>query len=318
MKIDMKPKAILRSCLPFTGFALVAMASSHAAVTQTNVQTAGNFWNAAAAWGGTAPFSTEDYITNPTATGAFSPTTIGLGADVAVTSRIRSNGTTFGGNSLTVVSGTEVLNGAIGTNTVNVTLNGGILRSTTNTTYAGSLNIASNGGYIGLGGSAGGGGNTFTVGSALTGSGILNLRSTDNAAWNPTILFNGDLSAFTGTFQIGGGGGLQGNSPPDFTTIGGVIVSFSGDHDISLASIVWGDVITTDYLNLGGDVTVGSFQFGSEFLDPGQYDVDFLNANFGNGSQFLGAGTLTIVPETSTILLGGLGSLLLLRRRKVM
>ncbi|WP_265594228.1 hypothetical protein [Haloferula sp. BvORR071] len=296
----MRRKALLSSLLPLAGFILISLVPNQAAtILQTNSQNStGDNWNATAAWGGTAPIGTNDYVTNAAATGAFAATATGLGS--TVTSRVRNTATTpFGGNSLTIVSSTELLLRGNGTTSSgNIIVNGGTVRSVFSSALTGNLSTITTG-IVGLGGT-----NTLTINSALTGSGTFFLRSSDGT---PTIRFGGDLSGFTGTLQIGGGGAAPG------------VVTLDFDQNYTLlASIVMGTAGTLDVLNLDQAITVNSFQFGATILAPHQYTVAELNALPGVvGSQFTGNGTLTVVPEPSALLLGGLSSFLLIRRRRV-
>ncbi len=204
----------------------------------------------------------------------------GFGANF--TSRIRDTGSVFGGDSLTVPAGCEVLQkgGATSTSTVNMIFTGGIFAygnagpATVN--LAGSLAVSTSG-VLGMGGT-----NTLNVASTLTGSGTLSLRSSDAA---PFINFTGTDTGFTGTFQIGGG------------TSGGttnyVTVAFTTTLNTA-ASITMGTVGTTkDVLKLGSALSVNTFQFGATTLAAGTYTVTQLNGLVGNGSQFTGTGSLT-------------------------
>ncbi len=289
--------AFSKPLLAFGGFILTALPASRAAtIVQTNSQNAStDSWNAAAPWGGAAPVSGNDYVSNPTAAGAFTATATGLG--VSVTSRVRNTGATvFGGNTLTIVAGTELLLRSTGgpTNTANLILDDGTVRVVGGTTLAGSI-VVSDTGIVGLGGT-----NTLALTSALLGAGTLELRASDGS---PTIRLSGDLSGFTGTLQIGGG------------DLGHVVVDFDQDYNL-LAGLVMGTFSTQDVLNLDQAITVNSFEFGSTFLAPATYSASDLNTAFGSGAQFTGSGTLTVIPEPSSALLGILGSFFFFRRRR--
>jgi hypothetical protein len=122
------------------------------------------------------------------------------------------------------------------------------------------------------------------------------------------LLFGGDLSGYTGTFDIGGGGTSVNNT---------LTLSFSQAYTLPSLSILMGDYSTPDVLALDYDLTVGSFAFGGTSLGGGIYTADDLNALFGTGSQFAGIGSLTVVPEPGSVTLFSLagGILLLLGRR---
>ncbi len=298
----MIPRIFRRTFLHAPGLSLISLAISRAAVIQTNSQnnTSDN-WYHTGAWGGSAPTSGNDYVTNASATGAFPATPTGLGT--SVTSRIRNDDTsTFAGDSLKIVTGTELLVRTAGTtHTGNIIVENATVRSVHSTTLAGTLTTTTSG-IIGLGST-----NTLTINSDLTGDGTLYLRSSDGT---PTIRFGGALltafSGFTGILEVGGGGAAPGVLTLDF------------DQDYVIpATLVMGTYSTPDILNLDQAVTVNHFKFGTTILAPDTYTADGLNDLFGNGSQFTGAGTLTVViPEPGAALLGGLGSLILPRRRR--
>lgn len=293
----------LRLFRPVAGFTFIALASGEAAViTQTNSQNGtGDVWNATTAWGGTAPSGINDYVTNPTATGSFAATATGLGT--TVTSRVR-NGTTgtFGGASLKIVAGTELLVRNATSHTGNLILDGGTIRSVSSVTFAGTLTTTTTTGVLGLGSA-----NILTINSAVTGSGTFYLRSSDGT---PTIRFGGSLvsafAGFTGTLEIGGG-----------PSVGVVTVDFDQNYTIA-GALVMGNGSAADVLNLDQAITVNSFQFGAMSLTPNTYTASQLNTLFGNGAQFTGAGTLRVVPEPGVALFGVLGSLLVFTRRRLL
>ncbi|RYD24169.1 MAG: hypothetical protein EOP88_01335 [Verrucomicrobiaceae bacterium] len=286
------------------GLGLISLASSHAAVIiQTNSQNnTADSWNATAAWNGAAPVLANDYESNATpTTGALAATATGLGT--TVTSRVRNGASsTFGGNSLKIVTGTELLVRNAGTvNTGNIILDNGTIRSVSSVTFAGTLTTTTTA-TIGLGST-----NILTINSNVTGNGTFQLRSSDGA---PTIRFSGALltafSAFGGTLDLGGG-----------PSVGAVTLDFNEDYYIP-ATLSMGAYSTLDVLNLDQAISVNSFKFGATTLAPDNYTAAELNSLFGNGAQFTGGGSLTVVPEPSALLLGSLGSLFFLRRRRSM
>lgn len=298
------------------GLAMVALTLpviGSAQIVQT-VNDGGTGWNSSL-WGSPAasPTSGNDYMT---ASGFFSASATRLGTP-GVTGRIRgiaSQGT-FGGNFLEIVPNTELLLKDAGTYSADITLNGGVVRwspnSAGNATLAGTINVASDS----VLGSVQSGAQIFTIASAITGSSTLRLAGGTGA--NQTIAFDdgsgSSLNGFAGTLDIGGGQDNSGN--PNLVT-----VNFNQAYDMSLAGITMGDYLTADVLNLGANITVGSFSFNGSSLGGGTYDVATLNSDFGSGSQFTGTGTLTIaaVPEPGSMALAALGgglALLLVRRR---
>ena len=291
--------------LPATGYSdtIYQSVSNPSSSTQTS-------WNSAI-WGtptAAAPVGGNDYVT---VAGGFSAAQTYVGT--TVTGRVREDGETFLGNSITVEANTEILiKGNAVTSTGNIILDGGVLRYAPNSagtaTVAGTLNVVSES-YLGLSQT---GTSTFNVNSTLTGSGLLHLAA-GSSSGTPilNLILGGDLSGYTGTFDLGGSAGSASNNK--------ITLSFSQDYTLS-AGLEMGQYSTADVLDLNYDLTVGSFTFGATTLDAGTYDVSTLNTDFGNGAQFAGTGTLTVeaVPEPGTIALASLGGgfLLLLGRRQ--
>ncbi len=283
--------------------------------------TATNFeWNDAI-WGSPAatPNSGDTYVS---ASGLMAvDNTVRLGT-AGITGRVRAynrtGGTpTFGGGSLRLVSGTELLVKDTGTYTANIILDGGILRFSpdagAHAIFAGTIHAQASS----VIGSVQSNASSFTFDSVFTGSADLRLAGGTSA--NQSLIFSdtSDFSAYSGTLNIGGG----------VTNAGGanlVTVSFGlGSHDLRNATLAMGAFATADILNLAGNVSVGSFAFGSgeslNILGAGTYTVAQLNA-FGNGSQFTGTGTLQVIPEPSAFAalagLAGLAVVGLKRRRQ--
>lgn len=155
-------------------------------------------------------------------------------------------------------------------------------------------------------------GNTHvtTITSSISGAGTLYLRSSDTT---PTLTFGGGATAFdnfTGTMNIGWADNEGG--------IGRLLVDFNDAYNIANIVMNTGTGFTADILNFDAAVTVSSFIFGATSLAEGTYDETQLDAYFGTTDRFTGAGSLTVVPEPGAALLGGLGMLALLQRRRSM
>jgi hypothetical protein len=282
---------------------VAACAAVHAAdVNQIATGAANTDWNNTAVWG-SAPVSGNNYFT--VASGATATTRLGTGS--AVGWRVRDNGTTFGGDLLTIAGATELLLKQTGdqVSTGNIVLNGGVVRLSTaassKATLAGSLHVAAES-WLGV---ADTGTPVLTVNSAVSGDSVLHLATGLGAG---TVRFTGDLSGFSGTFRIGGGESSA-------------TVSFGQSYALPSASVSMGQYSTTDILNLNGDLTVGAFSFGATVFEVGSYSLAALNGSYGNGSQFTGTGNLIVgaIPEpSSSAVLAGLvvaGAVLSRRRR---
>jgi hypothetical protein len=249
-------------------------------------------WNNAI-WGSPAavPAGSHAYVT---ASGLMSAdSSIFLGTP-AVTGRLRayagSNGNpVFAGDSVTIVSGTELLMKEAGTFHAAVILDGGILRfspnESANATMTGGLSVIADS-VLGAVQSAA---CTFTIASTITGTGTLRLAT--GTATNQTITFDGEVNAlngFAGTLDIGGGSTRA-------------IVDFNQAYDMALADLAMGKHATADILNLDANITVASFSFGANSpLAAGTYTTAGLNGLYGNGSQFTGSGTLTVTEDDDT------------------
>ena len=297
----MKQGKLFASAL-MTALITMPMAGHSETIYQTVNNGFGDTWNSDL-WGAAAgaPTAGNDYVTTAGFMGS-SDSRLG----VSFTGRIRSDATadtTFAGDSITIVSDTELLlkQGGNQLTAGNIILDGGIIRLSAGdnclATVGGTLSVASES-YVGV--------SDFfmpvlTISSDLSGDSVLHLA----AGIDPGIIrFTGDLSGFTGTLALGGGEKAA-------------TLDFDQDYDLSAADMVI-NTAQADILNLDQAITVGSFTFGAESaLGAGTYSAADLNALYGTGSQFAGDGSLTVIPEPATISLIAVlgGGILFIRRR---
>lgn len=268
--------------------AVFLVACAEAAQAENIMQIAdtagGENWNNASTWGEITATG-NNYFTVAGISGDESASKMG---DVPTTSLVRDYGTTFHGDSITLVSGSQLLlkqrndeetNG-------NIILKGGVIRHATSDNakaiISGTLEIADE---SWIGESSGTNNNSssaiLTISSTVKGASVLHLC----AAVDPgTIAIAGDFSAFSGTLDIG-------NNLSDHES---VTVSFDG-ADLSKASLKMGHNTSEDILDISGVVRFGALEFNGSPLAVGTYTVSALNAKFGNGSQFIGSGSIQIV-----------------------
>lgn len=176
---------------------ILLCASFTTARADTITQTVGNLdWNAAM-WGTPAavPITGNDYVSAV------------VGSEIRF--RLSANGaaSTFGGSSITVVSGSRALmknqNGTTSTLNGDFTLDGGRLSHAPNTpgTHAGTLDVANfivsgTGSFIDINGST-----IFTIDGTLTGSGDLLLKPELGSTPAGTVSFTG-ISGYSGAITV--------------------------------------------------------------------------------------------------------------------
>jgi len=212
---------------------------------------------------------------------------------------------------------TAIVTKGTGAGTFN--FNGGTLQanaaSTTFMTGLTAANVQSGGAVIDSNGFAitiaqalldGGGGGGLTK----TGLNTLTLSSAANTYTGPTLISNGTLAT-----------DLTGSLGPGNVTIadlaGAGLTLGNGSSIADTATLFFGDAGTITLNNATTDTVLGITQTDdSQSIGAGTYTAAQLNSFF-VVSSFGGTGTLTVVPEPAITLLGSLGLLGILRRRRV-
>jgi hypothetical protein len=156
------------------------------------------------------------------------------------------------------------------------------------------------------------------INSNISGTGGFNITSTTpggTVTFGGTSTYTGGTTVLSGTLATGLASsniGLGNVTVADFATL-----TLGNNQSIAdTATLFFGDDSTINLNNAGTETVFGIIQTDdSQSIGAGTYDAAFLNTHFGVDT-FLGSGTLTVVPEPSAALLGGLGVLGLLRRRR--
>ena len=230
-----------------------------------------------------------------------------LGANASGVGTINLNGGTLQGGSVFKGAGTGTFNFNGGTLQANAT-------SATFMTGLTAANVQSGGAKIDT--------NTFNVtiaqalldgggGGGLTKSGLgtLTLSSAANTYTGPTLISGGSLATDL-TGSLGTGNVTVADVAGANLTLG------NGSSIADTATLFFGDAGTITLNNASTETVLGITQTDdSQSIGGGTFTAAQLNSFFGV-SSFGGTGTLTVVPESSAALLGGLGVLGLLRRRR--
>ena len=256
------------------------------------VQTVDNIdWNAAM-WGSPA--------SAPTAGNNYESAAVGGNNRFRISASGASS--TFAGDNLTLVTGTTALNKTLNGNTSTVTgtltLDGGNIVHAPN---AGSIATLATGGFVvtGTGSTIGLAytGNSLSITGGLSGTGDLLLDYQDVGAVISRTLSFGSVGAYTGTISVTEKVQLDFGSDVDF----GGNLAIDSDSFLNIDQSI---TIARDALTFDGSVIAAGIYSGTDLTDLGAGFLD-------------GGGTLTVLPEPSSIALLGLGgAMALLRRRR--
>ncbi len=310
--------------------AAVAPMASLRAATYTNIATnpASSTWNAAAYWGSNpSPVSSgNDYQVNPDATRVTenNPIATSFTVQVGVTSTawrmfgfVRDYGGTPAADSIflgdriiltdktafrsfnrnfTSVANWEMQNGSY------MVLNAG--GPGTTTAWNGSITTS---GTTALG-LITNNATALTVNASIAGTGTLNLVQSGGSVSNLNLV--GDISQFTGTLLLSGSTQANANTRT---------FSIANSATSATLQLNW-ETAAFHYDLAENNISFASLILGTDtILDPGIYTAADLNDLTGNAGVFSGSGgTITVIPEPAAFasLLGGLGLLLLARRKR--
>lgn len=246
-------------------------------------------WNGPLIWGAQTTVSNKDYFSSSSLYGSGQANQVNYGS---ILGRVRAlaTDTNFYGNSLTMLDNTELLVKSEGgfTNTCdNLIVEGALVRyspnSGTSGALAGNLTVASNS-VIGV---EQVGASTFTIASALHGSGDLSLRA---GRTTQTLIISGDLSDYTGGLVLGEG-----------TTA--LILDFDQDYDLPDMDVsILVNTNFADSINLDQVIKVKTFALGDSYLPVGAaYTAIELDTYFGTTNRFTdGGGTLEVYETVTT------------------
>ncbi|WFB34671.1 PEP-CTERM sorting domain-containing protein [Kiritimatiellota bacterium B12222] len=285
-----------------------------AVITQIRSEEAGTHWNQATTGGndvwsdGNAASGTNDYVNN------------------AYTLRTPTSSSTFNGKSLTLETGGSLLlkpNGAGRVYTVNdLILDGGKIihgqPSITTSEIAGNITLLSDSIYDASGSSY----RRATISASITGSSVFDITLGNSDRLEISSVSNN----FSGLWQVNqygtenvtsygfvaSGDGSLGNASVFIDTL----VAFDVDYDIynpTKSLTMNGEMI------LDQDHTFGSVSIGGNALAAGTYTFADLNSSFDANFRDGGTGSITVIPESSSLalmLLSVCGLCMGLRKRR--
>jgi fibronectin-binding autotransporter adhesin len=269
--------------------------------------------------------------------GVTTPTLGGLTGSTALASKITSGYTSVTALTLNPTTGSKTYSGEIANGAANMTLtktgNGTQILSGANS-YTGATNInngtllingstnVSSAFTVGASGTLGG---TGTINGTVSVSGVLapGAASVDTLDTGALTFANNSTFAYDLNSTSLGGDVLTSSSTLDLNT-GTVNLTL---NDISAGTLTVGDKLTL-ISYIGGWSPTELFTYGiGEIADDdtitvgaNQFTFDYNDANPGTNGGIAGGGrsfvTMTVVPEPAAALLGSLGMLALLRRRR--
>lgn len=295
-----KRKTMTRNALLITAtliaaplLGLAATSAQAALITQDGDNSASEDWNTAVDWSNNlAPIAANDYITASGLLLRGGPSTSGAAS-------------TFGGGSLEVVSNSRLLMKNINTTSTingNLTISGGTVDLGPNaasptpiarngTLKVNNLIISGTGSQLGVSPQGG----VFTIDGTLTGSGDLTMFSVSD--FGGTISITG-ISGYTGAINL-------------TSNTNGLVVAFGTDYTFSNTFTIGTDSVLS--VTSGRTLTFNEGDLVDTVNGPvaaGTYTASSLGVNY------TGSGTIIVVPEPASLVLLGLGGLLIASRKR--
>lgn len=301
----------------FTGAALLLAGQTQAVTVTWDGGGANDIWTTAENWSDNlAPSSGKDYV-----------------VDGATIRSPNEASNTFEGDSLTVSNSLVELfrdiGGSTGQGQTNSIPNFSVTNSTVDTwvSFATGFQTLSSGiqfsgdNLVTVGTRGGSFTYTLTLDGAITGSGELEFRRTAQGTGR-NLNINGDVSGFSGNVLLTGhdadnrmavnlndasGWGTGNLNVNDFVNL-----TLSSSDIESVGSIMTLASGTSLNLNIGDHTVLGLIIDGNN-VAADTYTASQLSG-LGFGGSFSGDGTLTVIPEPASLVLLGIGGLLMMRR----
>jgi hypothetical protein len=312
----MKSKTLPRAAGIAAGifFATLLPTLQAATISQSANLGAGNQWNQTNYWGGNTVQAGNDYQT-ATGLGTSNYAFAVDGKTFDYTGEVRDAqdagpNNTFAGDRLVLPSGTRLLSKAQSitgiTSTVNILTQGGYIASAANTSgdqsfLAGTISIAS-GTNTALMLNAPGT-FTWTVNSAISGAAnttlYVTIGGTSSDTKNGTLNLNSNFDSFAGTLYLASVADTK--ALPGFPT--NPLFSIANSAPLAALDLATGSA--NFRFNLNSDISFRAVTVNGTALDPGTYDFSDLDI-LAPGKFVNNSGSLTVIPEPSSALLGGL------------
>lgn len=310
----MKSKTLPTSACVVAGILATLPALHAATISQSANLGAGNQWNQTGYWGGSTVQAGNDYQTG-TGFGTSNYAFTVNGKTFDYTGEVRDAqdagvNNTFAGDHLVLSAGTRLLSKAQSvtgvTSTVNILAQGGYIASAANSTgnqssLAGSIAIAAGTDTALLLNAPGT--FTWTINSTISGASDTTLYVTVGGSGtetkNGTLNLASNFDSFAGTLYLSTVANTKGLPGNPTTSL------FSIANSAPLAALNLATGSTNFSFNLNSAISFRSVTVNGTVLNPGTYDFNALDT-LAPGKFVNNSGSLTVIPEPSAALLGGL------------